>query len=207
MKTKQKAARAPRDRLPGPPGRGISNGVFPTGYFQRGIPNGVFPTGYFRYYSGTISHFGVFLCPPRKYPGYLTPGIPNGVFNPGYFLSFSRSAASTNASTKHQAERRKSKSVAAQRQAAWLGLAASGFWLLASTSPAAAKISKFLSLRRKRHSNGKQAMPLWYAQCKAKHCVAVAADFSTVCARLDAAHPCTPVLQVALEVQIIIDMH
>jgi hypothetical protein len=72
---------------------GISNGVFPTGYFQRGISNGVFPTGYFqRGISGTFPpHFGVFLCPPRKYPGYLTPGIPNGVFNPGYFLSFSRS--------------------------------------------------------------------------------------------------------------------
>jgi hypothetical protein len=36
----------------------------------------------------------------------------------------------------------KSKPVAAQRQATWLGLAASGFWLLASTSPAAAKFSK-----------------------------------------------------------------
>jgi hypothetical protein len=46
------------------------------GYFQRGIPNGVFPTGYFRYYFRYhTSHFGVFLCPPRKYPGYLTPGI------------------------------------------------------------------------------------------------------------------------------------
>jgi hypothetical protein len=46
--------------------------------------------------------------------------------------SYAVSSHNTNASTKHQAERQEQAGSSSVSQAAWLGLAASGFWLLAS---------------------------------------------------------------------------
>jgi hypothetical protein len=61
----------------------------------------------------------------------------------------------------------KSKPVAAQRQAAWLGLVASG-WLLASTSPTAAKVSKPVAQKTQQQRALTQAANTSTRQSKSK---------------------------------------
>ena len=96
MKTKQKAARAPRGRLPGPPG------VFQMGYSKWCIPNGVFQMVYFKWciLNGVFSvpspcHFtfwGISLS-STEIPGVFNPGYSQRCISVVYFLSFLRSAA------------------------------------------------------------------------------------------------------------------